>query len=672
MKIGSRADTSSTPRLHATTRGRGAFASIFIAGFMALAGCTFSPQKGGASSGAGGNGGTTSIPGLTALSISPPSATLMVTKGGPAQMQQYKVTGTVNGHSQDLTDQVTYSLSPAGVVTMSQGLAVTAGSSGGVVIITASANSLTATATLTVNYTFVGVDPGMTATVPANAPTLFTTTTNTASRAPQLIYPNDGVLFPPNVSGIEIHFMPGTGNTLFEVDFIGRLSSVKSYIRCTTPAGITGCIYQPDPGLWSSVAQSNAGQGPVQLFVRGTDDTGTSVGASQTFHMQFSQDDIMGALYYWTTSGKTAIMRWDFGGSTKTAVQYLTPANTDGSTCVGCHALAPDGTKLVASAGGQGDGRLLLWDVSTNMSLQPFPLAQRSQFESWNADGTQFVGVYGDNPSTSNAAHKGPVNLMLFDGTTGLVTQTIDLGGLRGDHPDWSKSTTGPETIAFTSVDATATTTDQRPATGGIDFIQMNGGAWSAPKVLVPPQLGQNRYYPAIGPDGNLVVYDQSTCTNGTPTAGQAPDKSCDGDTDATATVYLTALSGGVTPVPLTNANAPGVADGTNTSLTDSFPKWAPFVETLDEMHKVVWLTFSSTRQYGLRSPPAPANTGENTQGTLIWMVGMVLGPGGTDPSFTAFCLPFQDITTSNHIAQWTKTFVTVCIDKLADGTCAN
>ena len=29
----------------------------------------------------------------------------------------------------------------------------------------------------------------------------------------------------------------------------------------------------------------------------------------------------MGALYYWTTSGKTAIMRWDFGGSTTAAAQ---------------------------------------------------------------------------------------------------------------------------------------------------------------------------------------------------------------------------------------------------------------------------------------------------------------------------------------------------------------
>ena len=30
----------------------------------------------------------------------------------------------------------------------------------------------------------------------------------------------------------------------------------------------------------------------------------------------------------------------------------------------------------------------------------------------------------------------------------------------------------------------------------------------------------------------------------------------------------------------------------------------------------------------------------------------------GQDPSFSAFALPFQDITTSNHIAQWTTEVV--------------
>jgi hypothetical protein len=614
-------------------------------------------------------GGNPNLPGLTALTISPTNATLTVTGGGTAQTQQYTVTGTVNGQQQDLTTQVTYATIPAGIVTIDgSGLATTTGTSGGVVTVKAYGGGMTATATLTVMYSFTGVDPGMASTVPADAATRFTSTTNDTTRAPQLIYPNDGVLFPPNISGIEIHFMPGsTSNTLFEVSVVGTLSTITSYIRCTAPSGISGCIYAPDPTLWGSIARSNAGQGPAQLTVRGTDDTGTSVGASSTFNIQFAKDNVSGGLYYWTTgrSGSSnsaaAIMRWDFGGSTTTAQQYLTSANTDGRACVGCHALSLDGTKLVASAGGQNDGRVLLWNVSNNAALQTFPLAQRSQFNSWNADGSQFVGMYGDPQSNNtNMGKAGPVNLMIFDGNTGAVAQTIDLGGLRADHPDWSK-VAGSSTIVFSSVDPTAATTDQRPSTGGIAFVQKDAaGNWGAPQTLVASELGKNRYYPAISPDGLLVLFDESTCTAGTPAAGALPDKSCNADTDLTATMFLSKLPpGDATPQLLVNANAPGVADNGATTLTNSFPKWAPFTSQLDEFNKIYWFTFSSSRQYGLRSPPAPANTTEATKGQLIWMVGMKVGGNG-DPSFTAFCLPFQDVTTSNHIAQWTKVFITI------------
>ncbi|HXU64868.1 MAG TPA: hypothetical protein VN962_24380, partial [Polyangia bacterium] len=420
--------------------------------------------------------------------------------------------------------------------------------------------------------------------------------------------------------------------------------------------GINGCIYLPDPALWASVATANAGQGNVTLTVTGTDDNGSAKGTSATFNMLFAQDNIEGALYYWTTSGKSAIMRWDFAGSTSAAMPYLTPTNTDGRTCVGCHALSPNGDKLIASAGGQNDGRLLLWNVAANAAAQRFPLTQKSQFESWNSGGTKFVGVYGDNLPQK----KGASDLMIFNGDTGAVESTIKLGGLRADHPDWSKNPEGPDTIVFTSVDPTAPTTDQKPATGGIDYVRMDGsGAWGQPQELVPSELGKNRYYPAISPDGRLVVYNESTCTRGTPTMGMAPDVSCDADTDPTAMMYVTSFDSGASPVAMARANAPGVADGATTALTNSFPRWAPFIQKLDEGHNLVWLTFSSTRQYGLRSPTkSTADPSETTTGTLIWMVGVNPSTGEADPSYPAFCLPFQDVTTSNHIAQWAKFFI--------------
>jgi hypothetical protein len=632
---------------------------------LVIGGCGFTPKAApqpGAAAGAGGGtinlstGGQGPAAGnqVTDLHISPAMAALVVTSGGPAPTQQYSVTATVNGASRDVTAMASYTATPTGIVTIDgAGLATASGMAGGHVTVTATFGGVSAQAALNVSTSFVGADPGPAGQgVPSGADAVFSGAPVDPSRAPRLVYPNDGVLFPPNVSGIEIHFSPGKNNTLFAVHLAGSLSTVTTFIRCSTPKGVNGCVYLPAPSLWAAVASANAGQGPVTLTVSGTDDSGTSVGTSSPVTMRFAQDDIQGALYYWTTSGQSAIVRWDFTAGSS-ATTYLTPANTDGKTCVGCHALSPAGDKLVASAGGEGDGRLLLWSVTANAALQPFPLTQKSQFESWNADGSRFVGIYGD----GLPGNAGPVDLMIFDGSTGTMTSTVPLGGLRADHPDWSKNTTGPERIVFTSADPKAPTPDQQPATGAIAYVQSSNGTWSAPQTLVPAQLGKNHYYPAISPDGTLVVYDESTCTNGTAAPGQKPDTSCNGDVDPTATMFLTSFTGGA-PVRLTRANSPGVADGATTALTNSFPRWAPFVERLDEMHQLIWLTFSSTRQYGLRSPPPSTAPTEAVASTLIWMVGINLNPDGSDPSYSAFCLPFQDVTTSNHIAQWAKYFI--------------
>jgi hypothetical protein len=69
----------------------------------------------------------------------------------------------------------------------------------------------------------------------------------------------------------------------------------------------------------------------------------------------------------------------------------------------------------------------------------------------------------------------------------------------------------------------------------------------------------------------------------------------------------------------------------------------------------ILWLTFSSTRDYGTRLVNSVRDPkGRNPQ---IWMA--AIDPAklaaGLDPSYPAFRLPFQDLATNNHIAQWTE-----------------
>jgi hypothetical protein len=102
----------------------------------------------------------------------------------------------------------------------------------------------------------------------------------------------------------------------------------------------------------------------------------------------------------------------------------------------------------------------------------------------------------------------------------------------------------------------------------------------------------------------------------------------------------------------LGRANAPGVNDNGSTQLTNTYPKWSPFIFHLDEQHQVLWTTFSSKRRYGLYPD----------RGMLyIWMVAVDPGLAGLgDASSAAFCLPFQALDTSNHIAQWTTAAVPI------------
>jgi hypothetical protein len=218
---------------------------------------------------------------------------------------------------------------------------------------------------------------------------------------------------PPNLGRLEIHFRPGNGNTLFEIAFANKVTDVKVYARCALPMN-GGCIYQPDPTVWAWIAETNRGGEALTISVKGTDDAGTAVGATQdNVDVSFAQDDIEGGLYYWRIgrNNDTAIMRYDFGtGTAQTQAEKFVGTEMTNGTCVGCHALSHDGTKLVAEAGGQNDGRLLLVDVAARRPMVPFASTPKAIFTSWAPDGSQFVGS--DETGSD-------WNLRVYDGTTG-------------------------------------------------------------------------------------------------------------------------------------------------------------------------------------------------------------------------------------------------------------
>jgi hypothetical protein len=635
--------------------------------FLAMMGCGGGGGTGGSDDPPGEPDGGDALLGLASIQLSPADATLTIDGTTPATLD-YTATGLFDdGTSRDITPLVTWRTDNPSLGPISRGT-FTASDRGGYTIVRASAGGTQGSTTLTVVLTRTepvtdGVGGGGTADPPpANAGDLFEGTPSTDdARKPRLVYPGTGALVPPNLGKLELHYRPGNGNTVFELSFTSAVTDLTLYLRCGAPID-GGCVYQPSPTVWRWLAETNRGRGPIEVAIRATDDAGSQVATGEPTTLEFSQDDLRGAVYYWSTSLES-ILRWDFASTTQTEAELFfdgsDPESGQGRRCVGCHALSRDGKRITVQRAGQDSGDQFLLDVASRDYLVRPRAPEPAVFTSWSPDGTQYVGVFDDGTenngvdSGSRAGTGDDDQLLVIDGTTGERVSVIQAGGTDANplnHPDWAAS---GNRIAFVSV-GNDTRSLQKFHTGRVGYVEKTGDTWGAPVWLTAQGAGKNRYFPAFSPDSQVVVYDESTCPQNANT-----DRHCNADTDPTASLMFTEARPDATSVPGTNANKPGIEDGSNTALANSFPKWSPFEfrRNSEQGSRLMWVTFSSTRRYGLRNPPTPPNTSENDRGTLIWMA--AVDPDavarGQDPTFVPFVLPFQNITTSNHIAQWAE-----------------
>ena len=449
----------------------------------------------------------------------------------------------------------------------------------------------------------------------ASAPTKFGGALDPAA-GPEVVYPPDGVLVPLNMNSLELHFVPAAGQSLFEITFESPQLRYVVYTGCT-PLG-AGCVYTPDDAFWSSLAQAAGGKPPVAYAIRAVDgDSPGTVGVSPSRTLAFTKDSLVGGLYYWNTSG--TLERFDFGYPGKAAELFLAPAEAGALVCVGCHVLSRDGKKLVVGKDMPMPATYLGIDVATKKPLDAGgqPLAGGANFFSFSPDATKLLASDG-------------VNTWMQDVATGQVGAGLVVPG--GTMPDWSAD---GATLVYAKPKSPPPLAVGTPGinSAGLETRAWNGSAFSNVGKSLVPSAGQNNYYPTFSPDSRWVLFnrsaaDHSSYGNGSPdsNSGALPD----------GQLWAVAAGGG-TPVALDAANAGGAS---------SWPKWAT-----EQMQYygggVMWATFSSARGYGLRLAD-----GERSQ---LWMVAFdpQRAAQGLDPSYPPFWLPFQDIATGNHIAQW-------------------
>jgi hypothetical protein len=531
----------------------------------------------------------------------------------------------------------------------------------------------------------------------------------------QVVYPTDGVLVPPNLNTLSVQWTPyGSGYKEFEVDFTNSLTDWRVITKCATqtkdtgqpPMPSGGCEVIVDQATWISMEAANRAGFPVIITVRGTTDGQCASTSTNSVRLSFAQEDVLGAIYYWkstVSSNGTGGQIWQKSfGDANPETQVTGTSGALASSCNGCHALSRDGLRMtVYSDDDDSDDEYS--DVTGSLidmtNKQPIGTqyagrntGQPPGFSTFSPDHSQYLA--------SNGLGTAPTNVLaLWNGATGASSSNVTLGasGDRPTMPDWSPDGKAvvyvlPQKVAQWDVNGnilggilpgTGGRNDDDHEFGGSLYTvpYLGGGQFGTPSVFLQSK-GENNYYPSYSPDQGFVLFDrapQDKSVSAVDGCTTSPHPMCPNDSfsNPAARVMLMSNVNGAPVVDLEKAN--GSPASAPVPLSNSWPRWSPFVQTY-QGNRLLWITFSSTRDYGVRvrnhktgmyqcyppdSAQIPGGAHHSTfdplcQQPQLWMAAINLSENsGSDPSFPAFWLPFQDITTHNHTPQWTQAVAT-------------
>lgn len=555
-----------------------------------------------------GDGDTpTPEPGDT-LVVMPSLARLEVINGVEATQAFTVALVKPSGRQFDVTTSVSWTLGDPLIGTFTGPVFTARGGSAGVSPVTAHLDALGGDASIEVFVRNVRVGPD----APANAPDLFATGTEDPAVAPTIAYPPDQAIVPLNLGDLEMHWRDSFGHDLFEMSMVNDHVDLKVYVGAT---GGTG--WAPfSTSEWYAAAM---GGRELRVNVRAlTIASPQQIGVATPRTLRLTNNDLEGGLYYWAAASAGGapygIFRHDFGNPGQPAEPFYT--TTEAGRCVACHALSRNGERMTVVWDG-GDGPSTVIDVASRTPMIPHN-EQFWNFAAYAPDGSRLVTSRGG-------------TLTVRDGTTGAVSGTVPTG-VFATHPDFAPQ---GNLLAFTRAPSSAAGANDWHFTGGeIATIPFDaaGGTWGTPTTVVTG--GGNNYYPSVSPDGQWLLFNRSTE---------------DAYDDASAELWVARIDGsGARKLDLANIG-PG--------LTNSWARWAPFRSSYGPdgaTEDLFWITWSTKRDFGVRLVSAGR--------PQLWMSPFFPErvAAGNDPTAPAFRLPFQDILSNNHIAQWTEVVVPI------------
>jgi WD40-like Beta Propeller Repeat len=469
---------------------------------------------------------------------------------------------------------------------------------------------------------------------PGNAPELFGGGTKhdpgtNAGNEPAIVYPNHETMFPINVSRIRHEWSGGAGNGVFMLRFEGPNTTVNVYTSSVN--------WLPSPEQWDWIAESNRGA-EVTLTVHGLDPAAPAdVWQSAPITLMFSQAEVEGAIYYWST-GTQGVMKALV--SDPVPIKFYTdPQGESADKCVACHTLSRDGKRLAVGYEGE-----TLWEASVPERERILPL------DSGTGGTTGMPPAKGDGMASAWTTFS-PDGEMLLVAAAGILTLIdSDTGAPIGEnsgvvpipegsfatHPDWAAL---GDRVAVTL----GTSGGNKEVEGGsIALLPYNDGAWGEPEILVASTgLEDNNFFPVWSPDSRWIAYANA--------AGKSKDA-------ISATLRLISADGGA-PILMPRVNERVNNEDGVTGIGNTMPTWAPSTRP-----GTFWLAFSSLRAYATVRP-------QDEKIDQIWIA--AIDPTLPDPGYAGFWAPFQNVEDGNHRAFWTHTDEDTqcrCQDECGDG----
>ncbi len=416
-----------------------------------------------------------------------------------------------------------------------------------------------------------------------------------------LLYPYDKTVFPRGLIGPTIQWNGGAATDMYYLHVYSDFFEFKAYTFVPPPSRFDFPALPED--VWLKLTAST--EGPVQVDIQRFDGQQHYLAKTQTWTI--APANLTGAVYYWEVN-QGNVVRLNIGDTGPE--QFIQkPA---GVTCVACHSVSKDGSRIAASFHG-GYSPWSTIDADSGQVLY-FPDL---------ASGFQAIAPNGSHVIWGQSGGNVPLKLTTFD--SNQVLATLATPGGFPVHPVWSGD---GNKIAFA----------RRTDGNWLDFN--NSELWLAEVDLMNHTFANitqivdkvpgltTTTFPTFAPDSQWIAFNR---------LNHARTRA------AVTEIWLTNLDGSA-QTRLDQANGLGIIEP-GQDQTSYEPTFLPV-----SVGGYYWLIIGSERKYG----NTLTDMNPNTRRKQLWVTAIDSNiVPGQDPSHPAFWLPGQELNNQNMRGEW-------------------